>query len=167
MDQIREMVRQTANKSGEETADDHEPAFTFEEIATDSQSLALRDKPLDKMSVQDHLQKLYINAGTRAVLLINAKGDPVRVVGQISNVKLGRICAQIAASYYSSAELSKLLDNQKKFKASFYEGDDYNLYVCDVNEKFLLALVFDVKLRPGGVWFYTKQTATALAPLLK
>lgn len=163
MDQIREMVRQTVNKveAAEETP------VVFEDIRIDSQSAAFRDKPLDKMSIQDHLQRLYVNAGTRAVLLVNAKGNPVKVVGQISHARLGRICSQIATNYYSSGELSNLLDNKRKFKASFYEGDDYNLYVCDVNEKFLLAVVFDVKLRPGGVWFYTKQAAMALGPLLK
>lgn len=166
MDQIREMVRQTANKSAESTEAEAESGSTSEEIIAGPQALAVRDKPLDKMSIQDHLQKLYINAGTRSVLLIDAKGNLVKAVGQINNAKVSRICAQIATNYFSSANLANLLDNKKKFKASFYEGDDYNLYVCDVNERFLLAVVFDVKLRPGGVWFYTKQTATALAPLL-
>ena len=88
------------------------------------------------------------------------------MVGQIIRSKVDYICALVAANHYSPAELSSLLLNQKTFKASFYEGDTYNLYVCDVNEKFLLAVIFDARLRPGVVWFYTKQTALALAPLL-
>jgi hypothetical protein len=35
-----------------------------------------------------------------------------------------------------------------------------------VNDVFLLAVVFDAKRKPGVVWFYTKQTAIVLIPLL-
>jgi CheY-like chemotaxis protein len=118
------------------------------------------------LSVEGELQSLLVNAGARGVLLISDQGRPVQVVGQIIRSKVDYICTLIAANHHSPAELSGLLLNQRTFRASFYEGDTYNLYVCDVNERFLLAVVFDARLRPGVVWFYTKQTATALAPLL-
>ena len=90
----------------------------------------------------------------------------MQVIGQINQSKIDEICKLVASNHYGPAKLSNLLDNKKTFKASFYEGDSYNLYVCDVNGKCLLAVVFDVKLRPGVIWFYTKQTATALEPLI-
>jgi CheY-like chemotaxis protein/predicted regulator of Ras-like GTPase activity (Roadblock/LC7/MglB family) len=164
MDQIREMVRQTANRSMM-AGNESEPAL--EHITSQLGETPFQDKPFETMNVGDHLQKLHINAGARAVVLINAKGNAVKVVGQLSQAKIGRICTQIASNYHNAADLSKLLDNSDRFKASFFEGDDFNLYVCDVNKKFLLAVVFDVKLRPGGVWFYTRQTAVALASLLE
>jgi CheY-like chemotaxis protein len=163
MDQIREMVRQTANRSvltGDESESD------FEQVTPQVSATSFQEKPFEQMTISDHLQKLYVNAGARAVVLINAKGNAIKVVGQLSQAKVGRICAHIASNYHNAADLSKLLDNAHRFKASFFEGDDFNLYVCDVNKKFLLAVVFDVKLRPGGVWFYTRQTAVALTALM-
>ena len=118
------------------------------------------------LSVEELLEKLHIDAGTRGVLLINAQGNPIQSAGQIERAKVEYISALIAANYYSAQELSNLVDNQKIFGASFFEGDTFNLYVCTVNEKYLLATIFDSRLRPGAVWFYARQTASALIPLL-
>ncbi len=154
MEQIRELVIKTVNRDKADNLPQNSDV-----------NLAAQPGLADK-SVDNHLQKLLVDAGTRGVMLVSADGYPVQVFGQIDPHKSEYICALVAANFYSPAELSSLLDNQKAFKASFYEGDAYNLYVSDVNGKYLLAVVFDVKLRPGVVWFYTKQTATALAPLL-
>lgn len=122
---------------------------------------------VEAISVEEQLQALLVDAGARGVLLIDAEGRPIHVVGQIYRSKVDYISALVAANHHSPAELSNLLLNQRTFRASFYEGDMYNLYVCDVNEKFLLAVVFDARLRPGVIWFYAKQTAAALVPLLR
>jgi hypothetical protein len=58
------------------------------------------------------------------------------------------------------------LGNPTIFKSSYHEGTNYNIYAHDVNGKLLLALVFNAKLKPGSVWFYTKHAATALAQLV-
>lgn len=167
MDQIRNVVRQISNYTL--TPDDSQSGSSRSAIASASEEidvLSFEDIPTEQMSVSDHLNKLQINAGTRAILLIDLRGNPVRVVGEINSSRIDQICELVAANHYGPARLSKLLDNKARFKASFYEGDAYNLYVCDVNDKCVLAVVFDVKFRPGVVWFYTKQTATALSPLI-
>ncbi|GAB4459378.1 MAG: hypothetical protein Kow0031_39410 [Anaerolineae bacterium] len=120
-----------------------------------------------KKTVDDLLDNLLVNAGARAVMLIKANGNPVKTVGQIDQKKITGIAALVASSFLRTSELAGLLDNRKMFKAGLYEGDAYNLYVCDVNEESLLAVIFDVKLRPGVVWFYSKQTAAELLPLLQ
>ena len=166
MDQIRDIVRQTANpvnKTQPLTSNSH---YEFVETTDEVELVFDEDKPVEYMSVFDHLHQLQVNAGSRAVILVNNRGVPMQVVGQINQSKIDEICKLIASNHYGPAKLANLLDNKKTFKASFYEGDSYNLYVCDVNRKCLLATVFDVKLRPGVVWFYTKQTATALEPLI-
>ena len=117
-------------------------------------------------SVEQLLAKLHVDAGTHGVLLINAEGKPVQTAGQLNKSKIEYVSALIAANFYAAKELSNLVDNPETFGASFYEGDVYNLYVCDVNSRYLLAVIFNARLRPGAVWFYTKQTAAALVPLL-
>ncbi len=117
-------------------------------------------------TVPQLLQTLQINAGARAVLLTSVAGEAIKFTGQIDRAKAENIAALVAANFVQSTQLATLLDNKRTFKSGFYEGDAYNIYVCDVNHTSLLAVIFDVKLRPGVVWFYTKQTATELAPLL-
>ena len=161
MEQIREVVLQATHRN-DEPEPDAEPPDSPTRISPALAGLS----PLENETIDSHLRKLQVDAGVRGVILISAEGRPIQVAGQIDNAKAEYICALVAANFFSPAELSSLLDNRQPFKASFYEGDAYNLYVCNVNEKFLLAVVFDVKLRPGVVWFYTKQTAAALLPLL-
>jgi CheY-like chemotaxis protein len=121
----------------------------------------------ESLSVVQSLQKLHVNAGARAVLLLNRAGRALHVVGEINRARLDQIGDLVTTNHYGPAGLSQLLDNKNTFRASFYEGDTYNLYVCDVDSVYLLAVVFDIKLRPGVVWFYTKQAAAALSPLIR
>ena len=99
-------------------------------------------------------------------MLIKTNGDPPTVAGQIDSGRATNIAAVVAANFLKTTELSTLIDNKKMFKSGFYEGEFYNLYVCGINIESLLAVIFDAKLRPGVVWFYTKQVAGELAPLL-
>jgi predicted regulator of Ras-like GTPase activity (Roadblock/LC7/MglB family) len=109
---------------------------------------------------------LQANAGVRCVLLISSEGYPVQVVGQTEDFEVKQVSALVAANFLAAAELANLLGNRTVFKSSYHEGDNYNIYAHDVNGQLLLALVFEAKLRPGSVWFYTKQTAMVLAQLL-
>ncbi len=78
-----------------------------------------------------------------------------------------KVAALAASNFMKTSELSSLLNNKKSFKSGFYEGDAYNIYIYDINNSSLLAVIFDGKLRPGVIWFYAKQTAAALLPLLQ
>ncbi|MBN1219012.1 MAG: response regulator [Anaerolineae bacterium] len=117
-------------------------------------------------NVLDHLKALNVNANARCVLLLRSDGYPVHVVGEARNLRVANISALIAANFMAAGELANLLGNQREFKSSFLEGDGYNVYAYDVNGMYLLTVVFDANRKPGVVWFYTKQTAIVIAPLL-
>jgi CheY-like chemotaxis protein len=116
--------------------------------------------------VRDSLQELQVSASARCVLLLSAEGYPIQVIGQINDLQITSISAVIAANFLGTTELANLLGNRSVFRSSFHAGDDYNIYVYDVNGAFLLAVVFDARRKPGVIWFYTKQAASAIAPLL-
>jgi CheY-like chemotaxis protein len=118
-------------------------------------------------NVMDHLKALQINANARCVLLLRSDGYPVHVIGETRSLPVPNISALIAENFMSAAELANLLGNQQEFKSSFHEGDDFNVYAYDVNGAFLLSVVFDANRKPGVIWFYTKQTATLIAPMLE
>lgn len=123
-------------------------------------------KPRLSQAVQEQLRTLQNNSGVRCVLLITADGRPLQVVGQSAGFEVASISALVAANFLAAAELAKLVGNQTIFKSSYYEGENYNIYAHDVNEKLLLAIVFDARQKPGSVWFYTKHAASTLAQLL-
>jgi CheY-like chemotaxis protein/predicted regulator of Ras-like GTPase activity (Roadblock/LC7/MglB family) len=124
------------------------------------------NKPRLSQAVYEQLRILQNNAGVRCVLLITTDGRPLQVVGQTAGFEVASISALVAANFLAAAELAKLVGNLTIFKSSYYEGENYNIYAHDVNEKLLLAIVFDARQKPGSVWFYTKHAAVTLAQLL-
>lgn len=116
--------------------------------------------------VQTGLQRLQADTGARCVMLVSSSGYPVETVGQTKGLNVSSVGALVAANFMAAVELAKLLGNTSIFKSSYHEGEDYNIYSYDVNGDLLLAVIFGSESKPGTVWFYTKQTAAALIPLL-
>ena len=121
--------------------------------------------PPDRL-IREQMEVLQVNTSTRSVLLLNGQGNPVQVVGQVTKSEAASIGRFVAKNFTAAAELADALGSQSIFKSSYHEGDHYNLYACDVNAQFSLAVIFEARHKPGVVWFYTKQTAANLADLL-
>ena len=153
LDRIQEIVKQAVQHTSKEPEQHHDGHHLG------PQALA--------RAVLRLLQQLHVNAGVYCVLLINSEGYPVHVVGRTDDLEVSGVSALVAANFLAAMELASLLGNQAVFKSSYHEGDDYNIYAYDVNGAYLLAVVFDARLKPGTVWFYTKQTAVALAALFE
>lgn len=118
-------------------------------------------------AINKPLRMLYTKTGAHYVLLLDSEGHPRRVVGRTQPATLARLATFVATSFLAVTELASLLgDNSSVFKSSYYEGNNYNIYAHDVNGNYFLAVVFGTKDKPGTVWFYTKKTAEALAPIL-
>jgi CheY-like chemotaxis protein/predicted regulator of Ras-like GTPase activity (Roadblock/LC7/MglB family) len=117
-------------------------------------------------TVESQLKKLQVNAGAQAVLLLSNAGNIVQMVGQTGGVNRQKIASLVAANFLGATELANLLGSQDSdFKSSYQEGSNHNIYAYAVNKNRLLAVVFDARIKPGVVWFYTKQVAEALLPL--
>jgi predicted regulator of Ras-like GTPase activity (Roadblock/LC7/MglB family) len=117
--------------------------------------------------IDHHLKSLRVHTGAQCVLLISSTGYPVGVVGQIVNLDISSIGALVAGNFMAAAELANLLGSSHSiFKSSYHESDDCNIYAYNVDGEFLLAVIFGTASKPGVIWFYTKQTAAKLAPLL-
>jgi len=117
--------------------------------------------------VHEQLKTLYNQIGAHYVLLLNSDGHPLQVIGQADRAKISRLATFVAANFLAVTELATLVgDTTSVFKSSYYEGNNYNIYAYDINSDYLLVVVFGTGEKPGTVWFYTKQTAAALASLL-
>lgn len=120
-----------------------------------------------KDGIKEQLQGLHGQTGAHTVLLVNSKGTPVYGAGQVDREKALRLASFVSSNFLSIIELASLFgDNESTFKSSYYEGNQYNIYVHVVNSDFFLAVVFGTESKPGTIWFYTRQTAEALADML-
>jgi CheY-like chemotaxis protein len=117
-------------------------------------------------SVQKYLKELQGNTGARNVMLINTDGFPIEVIGAKETLDVTSVSALVAANFIAASELANLLGNRSIFKSSYHEGSEYNIYAYYVNDNALLVVVFGAESKIGAVWFYTKQTATALVAAL-
>ncbi len=125
------------------------------------------ESPALDPAIYEHLKTLHSKTGAHYVLLLNSEGRPLQVVGPADRARVARLASFVAANFLAVIELACLLgDNTSVFKSSYHEGSNYNIYAYDINGEFLLAVVFATTGKPGTVWFYTKQIAATLAPLL-
>lgn len=125
------------------------------------------ESPVQSQAVFEQLKLLHNQTGSHCVLLLNSAGRPLQVVGQVDRTKISRLAMFVAANFLTVSELATLLDdNASVFKSIYHEGSKYNIYAYDINGDFLLAVLFGSMGKPGTVWFYTKQAAANLAPLL-
>lgn len=147
-DEIREIVKQVVSQAN---------AATQTEVANYN---------TDEQAIDQQLKSLRSHTGARCVLLLSSNGYAVNVVGQTKDLDITSVGALVAANFMAAAELAKLLGGRSVFKSSYHEGDDYNIYAYKVNDDLLLAVLFGSESKPGVVWFYTKQTAAALLPLV-
>jgi CheY-like chemotaxis protein len=103
-------------------------------------------------AIQNHLANLQRNANALCVLLLSTNGYPIEIVGQSTDLDIYSLGALVAA-------------NCSLFKSNYHEGPNYNVYSYDVNGRLFLAVVFGTQIKPGIIWFYTKQTADLISPL--
>ncbi len=124
--------------------------------------------PLSKKEViKEQLKNLQRQTGARSLLLVKANGLPIYVVGVNDRDRVGRLASFVANNFLAIVELSSLFgDNDSVFSSSYYEGNNYNIYAYNINGDFFLTVLFEAGVKPGTVWFYTKQTATTLKSLL-
>lgn len=117
--------------------------------------------------LRSHLEVLQVNTNARSVLLLDTQGEAVQTVGRSAGPEIASIGRFVAKNFVAATELAETMQSRSVFKSSYYEGDDYNLYACHVNRQLYLAVVFESRQKPGVVWFYTKQTASTLAEILR
>lgn len=125
------------------------------------------DVSLSSVGIQEQLKNLKSQIVAHSVLLVNADGKPLYTVGITDKVRSARLASFVSTNFLAITELASLFgDTDTVFSSSYYEGNKYNIYACNINGEYFLAVVFDANSKPGTVWFYTKQMATELASKL-
>lgn len=124
-------------------------------------------EPALEQPIRERLETLRRDTQARCVLLLGSSGYTVEAVGDRDYLDISNVSALVAANFMAAAELARLLGTGSVFKSSYHEGSDYNIYAYDLEGDLLLAVITDSDRKAGMVWFYTKQTASELGPLLE
>ncbi|RME46644.1 MAG: response regulator [Caldilineae bacterium] len=123
---------------------------------------------LQPPQITARLQQLWNETSVRTVLLLNTDGEPLQAVGEAGRAETTRLATFVAGTFLAVSEFATLLgDHQSSFTSSYHEGTRYNIYAHRVNNDLLLAVVFNADRKPGPIWVYTKQAASAIAAMVE
>jgi len=74
--------------------------------------------------------------------------------------------ALAAGDFAATAEMSKMIGEESKFKYIFHEGEKTNIYLSSVSGNFILVVIFDSNIALGMIRIFTKRTIDKLEELL-
>jgi len=111
------------------------------------------------------LERLLRLTRARCTMLLRSDGVAVQSAGHTTGLHMPSLGALIAGAFAATVELSRQLGNDSVFRASHHDGPDCNIYTVEVDEDYLLAVVFGGESLPGAVWLFARQTASKLALL--
>ncbi|MCA9985434.1 MAG: response regulator [Anaerolineales bacterium] len=116
--------------------------------------------------LQEPLATLQMDTNAHCVLLLRTEGYLLGKAGTNTSLDVSAVSALIAANYMAAVELARLLGNESKFKSSYHEGPDYDIYALAVDSDHLLAIIFGAKSKAGMVRYYAQKTASRLHKII-
>jgi predicted regulator of Ras-like GTPase activity (Roadblock/LC7/MglB family) len=123
--------------------------------------------PTDLMDELDHiLAQLHHKTQVTCVLLADITGQLICTSGEVSGFNAASVAALTASDMSATAELAMQLGETKPFRMLFHEGEKRHLYLSDVENSFILVVVFDARVPIGLVRVFTDRAARELACLI-
>lgn len=127
-------------------------------------SLVLNAQQIERITkVLDELQ-----SKTRAnyAFLADISGQLIQVRGRISSTDMVALAALIAGNIAATSEIARRIGEPSKFRVLLHEGDSNNIYLSQVGDSFLLAVVFASNIQIGLVRLFGKRAADELTALI-
>jgi CheY-like chemotaxis protein/predicted regulator of Ras-like GTPase activity (Roadblock/LC7/MglB family) len=116
------------------------------------------------------LEQLLQDVGARCLLLADAGGRVMAQLGDSTGLAVEEIMTLLGGGISTITEVGRSLDNNPDAVTLTYrEGDREDLYMVNVGQHILLVLIIDrtaYNSRLGSVWYYAKQTAVNLRPII-
>lgn len=126
-------------------------------------NLVLTDDLTDKLEAI--LEQLYAKLPGTSLLLTDIAGRLISFTGPARKYDPVSLAALVAGNMAATTEIARQIGEQQPFQLIFHEGDENNIYLCEVGGSFLLVVVFDGSLQLGIVRLFTRQAVKELLPL--
>jgi predicted regulator of Ras-like GTPase activity (Roadblock/LC7/MglB family) len=108
-----------------------------------------------------------LRAKTRAsyVFLADISGQLINARGITGATDLVTLAALTASNMAATAEMARQIGESQPFRLMFHEGTKRNIYLSQVGNSFLLAVVFDIEVQIGLVRLFSKRATEELLAL--
>jgi len=111
------------------------------------------------------LAQLYYKTQGSCVLLADVSGQLIGCQGPRVRFDTTIFSALAASDMAATAQMARLVGEEKPFELHFHEGERQNVYLSNMGESFLLAVVFDKTVQIGLVRLFARQAIKQLLPL--
>lgn len=108
-------------------------------------------------------------ASTRADFSIfcDANGNPITHAGKAAQINLSALSALAAGDFAATTEIARLIGERDGFKFLFQEGENRNIYLCNVGFNFLLAVIFEKAVALGLIRIFANKSVDRLRQILE
>ena len=117
-------------------------------------------------SITEILSELLLKTKARVIIFADMDGHAITQKGNTTSINVNTLAALGAGHYAATAEMAKILGETNRFKFIFHEGEEMNMYSCNVGDSFLLMVVFDISIALGMIRIFTNRTIQSLEKLL-
>jgi predicted regulator of Ras-like GTPase activity (Roadblock/LC7/MglB family) len=120
----------------------------------------------DIRQVDEVLLEFIRQADLIGALVIDKGGFLITHQGNTGDLDLTTIGALASGAFMATQTLAGLV-NEKNFNSTFQQGEKFSLYILEVDEECLMAIVFASSTGLGVVKYYSASVAAAIARQLK
>lgn len=118
------------------------------------------------LTLQSELRRLVERSSALSALLMDSAGRLLTMVGStIPDFDITSFVSLSASDFAATQELAKLM-GEKTFQDLYHQGSRHGVYMTQVHEGLLLAVLFDKKTSLGLVRYALRKARPRLRPLL-
>jgi predicted regulator of Ras-like GTPase activity (Roadblock/LC7/MglB family) len=116
----------------------------------------------DVERLEETLREFNAQTDATASLIIDKGGFLIAHQGDASHLDLTTIGALASGAFMANQTIAGLV-NEKKFDSIYQQGEQFSMFVVNVDEYCLLVVIFQSKVGVGVVKFYSKHTVAKIA----
>jgi CheY-like chemotaxis protein len=151
----------------------------FRQIVRDTLSLELLSTPPQpqaeatalsaeqRAAITSSLASLRTMTGATVALFVDSSGEIIAIDTLEPEASMGQLCTALQAAQRTITEqMTKAFDQDCHVKQSYFGTDDYSICTSQVGDGHTAAVMFGQEVKEGQVWYYLRETSTALTDVL-
>ncbi len=115
--------------------------------------------------IENTLDELRAKTRATYVFLADISGQLINARGSTGTTDITALAALTASNMAATAEMARKMGEQQPFHLMFHEGAKSNIYLSQVGNSFLLAVVFATEVQIGLVRLFSKRAVDELLVL--
>jgi predicted regulator of Ras-like GTPase activity (Roadblock/LC7/MglB family) len=119
----------------------------------------------DIRQINQALVEFIRQADVLGVMVIDKGGFLITHQGDMGDLDLTTIGALASGAFMASQTIAGLV-NEKNFNSTFQQGEKFSLYILEVDDECMLAIIFTSQTGLGIVKYYSSNVASSVAKQL-